>query len=384
MNNHTENQNINRHTWHSNKRKKGESNNMKKENMKKIAKQLSLTHLMKTKFFKTLAVLGFITASAGIAFLLMGEPKKDPAITLPEWKEIVTPTQSEIDNKARLNELKKRISQKSRQYEADLIREQENFRKEFSDLIKNASAKTKSGIHPTINAFVDNGSSLVWAMAKDKVFNTDEADPKIDAILARHITTSMGEANREAETLLSAYMHRTREIANRYTAELQGTLAQFPEIKVDLSMLNTVNQTQFSASQKIRNAGAKAGWATVGVGAEMIFAKQTFNTVKTVATSVLKRAMAIPVKRAAGSVAAGAGCAVADGPLPIGDIIGCIIGIGGAAWTAWDLYDAYDTIKNQLPRELDESITKFFNELQTSVEKRADEWSKNLPAPATL
>lgn len=56
------------------------------------------------------------------------------------------------------------------------------------------------------------------------------------------------------------------------------------------------------------------------------------------------------MKRAGTTAAAGGTAAVVDGPLPIGDIIGVVIAIGGAAWTAYDISDAYSQIRRELPQ----------------------------------
>ena len=45
-------------------------------------------------------------------------------------------------------------------------------------------------------------------------------------------------------------------------------------------------------------------------------------------------------------------CASADGPLPVGDIVGAAIAIGGTAWSGYELYNAH---KN-LPAEMSEAL----------------------------
>lgn len=56
--------------------------------------------------------------------------------------------------------------------------------------------------------------------------------------------------------------------------------------------------------------------------------------------------------RQAGTMVAGAGAAVADGPLPIGDAIAGVAIVGCTAWSIWDVYKA----TNILPKELHSTL----------------------------
>ena len=85
--------------------------------------------------------------------------------------------------------------------------------------------------------------------------------------------------------------------------------------------------------------------AGVSVAMEAICGRQTVK----VASCLLGKAAA----RQAGTMAASAGAAVADGPLPVGDIIGVVATIGCTAWTGLDVYRATKI----LPAKLAETLT---------------------------
>jgi len=89
--------------------------------------------------------------------------------------------------------------------------------------------------------------------------------------------------------------------------------------------------------------------AGVSVAIEAVCIRQTVAVV----SSLLGRAAA----RQVGTMAAGAAAAVADGPLPVGDIIGGVAVVGCTVWTAWDVYKATKLLPASLAKTLD-SVTR--------------------------
>ena len=65
----------------------------------------------------------------------------------------------------------------------------------------------------------------------------------------------------------------------------------------------------------------------------------------------------------AGSVAVGAGSAVADGPLPFGDIFGGTVVLGSTCWTAYDIWQATEV----LPKELGKVLRAAANDCEANT-----------------
>ena len=59
------------------------------------------------------------------------------------------------------------------------------------------------------------------------------------------------------------------------------------------------------------------------------------------------------VARQAGTMAAGAGAAVSDGPLPVGDAIAAVAIVGCTAWSAWDVWKATKVLPAELRATLE-------------------------------
>lgn len=81
----------------------------------------------------------------------------------------------------------------------------------------------------------------------------------------------------------------------------------------------------------------------------------------------MKRVLGAIAARMAGSMAAGAACSLADGPFPIGDLIGVIIAGVGTAWSISDLAQ----INKTLPRDLTATLNAAIEDCRNSCRKAA-------------
>lgn len=79
-----------------------------------------------------------------------------------------------------------------------------------------------------------------------------------------------------------------------------------------------------------------------------------------VTVSTISRILGKSAARMAGSAVIGAGSAAADGPLPIGDVIGGAVVLGSTCWTAYDVWDATEV----LPKELDQALRSVANDCE--------------------
>lgn len=95
-----------------------------------------------------------------------------------------------------------------------------------------------------------------------------------------------------------------------------------------------------------------AAYAVSGLGMEMIFAKTLIRS--------LGRVIGTITAKMAVSWGGAASCAVADGPLPVGDIVGVILGAGGTVWSAYDLWQC----RVRLPIEITAVLTSAVNDIQ--------------------
>ena len=100
-------------------------------------------------------------------------------------------------------------------------------------------------------------------------------------------------------------------------------------------------------------------YALTGLSIEALFLKKTIASLRTVLGKI--------VARLATSYHGGTACAAADGPLPIGDIIGVVMAAGGTVWSAYDLYK----VKTQLGPELKSMLQQSVQECQAACRMEA-------------
>lgn len=74
-----------------------------------------------------------------------------------------------------------------------------------------------------------------------------------------------------------------------------------------------------------------------------------------VTVSTIAKFLGKAAARMAGSATIGAGSAMADGPLPIGDVIGGAVVLGSTCWTAYDIWQATEVLPKELSNALSEA-----------------------------
>ena len=102
-----------------------------------------------------------------------------------------------------------------------------------------------------------------------------------------------------------------------------------------------------------------AAFAAASLGLEAVFAKSLIRS--------LFRVMGSLVARLGVSWGSAAGLAVADGPLPIGDIAGVVLGVGGTAWSIYDLWQC----QARLPLEITAVLNAAVDNVREQCRKRA-------------
>jgi hypothetical protein len=132
---------------------------------------------------------------------------------------------------------------------------------------------------------------------------------------------------------------------------------------VDTTAFSNLVKDTSKYSQASKDQAISKSFATAGLGLSACFVRGTCATGMRLLGHIGKRL----------SVATGASlvAAVADGPIPIGDIVGVIIEVGGISWCAYDIYKVQSTLKNEIQPELMRNIGEFRNNMSAESEKNA-------------
>jgi hypothetical protein len=119
-------------------------------------------------------------------------------------------------------------------------------------------------------------------------------------------------------------------------------------------------------SRDIQDHAYKAAEATVSLVVEAVMIKASYTAIKNVVMRLVGVALSSAVKRAGSSLATGGAAAVVDGPLPIGDIIGAVLTVGGLSWAAYDIYVA----TKKMPNEMNAKIQEAIKQTRTALEEK--------------
>lgn len=190
---------------------------------------------------------------------------------------------------------------------------------------------------------------LCYKAAKDKLRGTHDFADAYMSVLDKPVIQPCLHANAVAEDMLQNLQQRLKERHAQYAMELAAVCKNTQDdARLSESQKELLNKLcEFSGS--VQSAALKTTLAGVGVVFEVIFIRETCR--------YAVKFFAKPVVRICASLGIGGICAAADGPLPVGDIAGAVLAVGGLAWTAWDVYDVSRIMPEKLKSELYSNIS---------------------------
>ena len=157
------------------------------------------------------------------------------------------------------------------------------------------------------------------------------------------LTREMAETHAELMVAIEQFESGTRARINRHKAATLdlSQLYDVPIEELEIPDFSGIEQELSSLFGRLRNISI-----AVGIEAALIVP-----TIK-----VIKRVLAHVTSRAVGTATAAGVAAAVDGPLPIGDIIGATLAVGGGAWIAWDVRKAARQME-ELPGTIEQPMS---------------------------
>ncbi len=169
-------------------------------------------------------------------------------------------------------------------------------------------AEANNAVPDVVAELCADRTKLFWLLLKDQLFATAEARDYMSSIVGGRITAPLGKA------------------AAVYKCAFNTDAA--------------IGMTEDAALESL----SRQLYASAGLAVEAVCVKATMDS--------CARVLAHCTPKLATSWGLFGTCAAADGPFPIGDVIGVVLAVGGSAWCCLDLYDAY----NALPGELSDAL----------------------------
>lgn len=208
---------------------------------------------------------------------------------------------------------------------------------------------------------------LVYCMAWDQVTGDKETETYIDTVMSPHLQPLARDFARE----VNAAMNRLDADLQRSTLLFAKDLASVSPITTSAQLSLDVDPLHYGDMQKgLRNLGFNAGGVAVGLG---------FDAVALWKTQILQRLVGKTLviagklfSRQIAEVAAAITAALADGPLPFGDILA----ICGGLWTAYDIMASQEAFEKDANTSLRNMLDNVLSTTQADAVRRGTELVK--------
>ncbi len=204
-----------------------------------------------------------------------------------------------------------------------------------------------------------NVSNCIYMGGKDQVFGGHRLPDYISASM-QPATDLLHDAERQVGNQLEALRQRSLARANRF---ISRTLSATAAARLEPAALGCSPAEVGKLAGQANQVCSHEITAALTLAMEAIFLKANYAAIRQVVERLIER-------EAASLTAAGV-AALADGPLPIGEIIGACVVVGGAAWTAWDVRKAVTTYR-ALPGQIHTSLLGLLNSLGHQADQSLD------------
>ncbi len=206
--------------------------------------------------------------------------------------------------------------------------------------------------------------SLAYKMAYDEVKGTSKAEEAIAPVVAEHVEKHLVAALTPYNEIVKRCQEKMLLETSAFQTDCALRMAEFETLLSGLTLLNHDDLEQLGAAiegmeNRIQGIAVKKASIVVGTVFEAVCIRFTY--------ALVKRLLAGAAAKMVGSVGSAATTSIVDGPLPIGDIIGGVILIGGTAWTAVEIYQATSSMPEELRREMYTAIDEYQCSLETNA-----------------
>lgn len=273
------------------------------------------------------------------------------------------------DNQLSINDeikLKSLLSKLKEEYIVDCQQLRRNYNQRFRKQLANEFSAARKEIPNAVNNIcgILNSSQLCFLLLKDKFTRKNEFPAACREIINKPFLIPLKNTLSLKRKLLNNLHWELQERINQLQADLATVLpAVCLQHKIEEpNIVNQINNLHVSIESNTLNSFI----ATASLGIEAVFIRRTIND--------LSQLFAKPVARLTASLGISGGVAIADGPLPFGDIAGGIISGGGLIWSGIDI--TYVTAV--LPPELTKKWLIALNSCEEEIWKNFNNTSKKL------
>ena len=256
-------------------------------------------------------------------------------------------------------------------------RETEQYLEQNRQLLKDFETKIASAgnadfelARRNIPAVARQFSSVKWngklccKMVKDRLCKSQDTQAALDEVLNPRIIGPCEHGSMLIRNELENFLLRLAENENRFHARLALCTGNSSYFEGKESARKQFLLECHKLSKKLKADAVTRAAVIAGTAVEIVCLRTTIRL-----ASVAFRHI---IARLAATASTAAVCAAADGPLPVGDIIGGVIAVGSLAWCAYDLYQ----ISQVMPKEVHAALSKMVRDYQVNSRKQALEFAQ--------
>ena len=236
-------------------------------------------------------------------------------------------------------------------YADTLERHYRNFLSEIENVGDVQFGIVRRGIPSVVEKFgtFSRCKDLFTTIVTDKLKGEDETGNSIRQDLEADYYKGLYAARDRVYECLQGFLRNAECARASFRLELEAELdtAELPGDDAYKALLEECGERIEQKKEELQWGQIDAG---IAVALEAVCIRQT--------VAMVAKILGKAAGRQAGTMAAGAGAAIADGPLPVGDAIAAVAIAGCTAWSAWDVYKATKILPEELRVTLEESTRK--------------------------
>jgi hypothetical protein len=217
---------------------------------------------------------------------------------------------------------------------------------------KSAGERAKESAAPMQG--MGNVAKCIWLGTQDKVSGGSRMEDYIAAAMDP-ATDLMVETRSELQVTLDAFHQSTKARLDDFEKESLEIAAREGVQLVDLYLDEETFVRHFQAAEDLVH---KSAVAVLTTALDVALIQGTL--------AQIGRLLGPLIGRLAGTATASGTSVLADGPLPIGDIVAAVLALGGTVWTAVDLQQAVQA-NQALPGLIESVITDQLDHLESGT-----------------
>jgi hypothetical protein len=259
---------------------------------------------------------------------------------------------SKADQQAKIQALQRRVTEQ----ETDAIQRHAARTEAVLDRVfPGQNYQIESAIDELTN--VNGTIRLVALSVEDQIFGTTKTAAYVSSVVAPCFAVPIGVSMQG----INASLADLEKDLNGITYEYCSSVREIERVEgfIPNGLLSTIRTPQIPAVH-LCEAAIKTSLSTAFLAVDAMFVPALMVSIRSVLQCV--------ITRAAGTVLASGTLVVVDGPIPFGDAIAAIVGVGGSIWSAYDLYHARKVLIPEVRHKLHHEYALTQNSIRKAAE----------------